>query len=65
MYLYQFYVIISDKYTFINKYFSHLHKMLVGELESNMNYAEHRPFPHYVGSDFDFDFEFDYCLKED
>ena len=63
MHLYQFYIIISYKYTFINKYFTHLHKTLAGELESNMDYAEHRLFPHYVGSDFDF--EFDYCLKED
>ena len=50
---------------FINKYFTHLHKTSVDELESNMDYVEHRPFPHYVGSAFDFDFEFDYCPKED
>ena len=37
--------------------------MLVGELESNMDYVEHRPFPCYVGSDFDFDF--DHSPKED
>ena len=67
MYLYQFYIIIGYKYTFINKYFTHLHKTLVNEQESNMDYAEHRPFSRYVDSDFefDFDFEFDYCLKED
>ena len=38
MYLYQFYIIIMYKYTFITKYFTHLHKMLVGRLESNMDY---------------------------
>ena len=31
--------------------------MLVGELESNMDYVEHRPFPHF------FDLDFDYLQK--
>ena len=26
--------------------------MLVGELESNMDYVEHRPFPNYFGFDY-------------
>ena len=30
----------------MNEYFTHLHKMSVGELESNMDYVGHRPFLH-------------------
>ena len=32
--------------------FTHLHRMSVRELESNMDYVEHRPFPHYLGFDY-------------
>ena len=47
IYFYYHYIIFMYKCTFIDKYFTHHHKMLVGELESNMDYVEHRPFPHY------------------
>ena len=41
----------------------HLHKILMGELEHDTGYVEHRPFIHYF--DLDFDFDFDYlCLKK-
>ena len=55
IYLYRFYVIIIYKYAFINKYFTHLHKILVDELVHNKGYEGHNSFPLYFDSGFGFD----------
>ena len=47
--------IIIYKYAFINKYFTHLYKMLVDELVHNKGYEGHSSLPHYFDSDFGFD----------
>ena len=62
--IYIIFSILITTYIFIISFinienFTHLHRILVGELDHNTGYVEHSSFLCYFDPDFDFDFEFD------
>ena len=57
-YFYYFYIIIIYKCILIDKYFTHLHKIVVDELVHSKDYEGHNSIFHWF--DFDLDLEFDY-----